>query len=192
MEIQEKRKKLHANYKLNFQRFKKARENDYQIEALIIMESMFEHLTNIFIIRLSSLSKNNKEHFSKLLKPYKRDRKFATLMKKVEWIIEFIDNNNLKNTHMIEKTKEKEELIEAFKTIQEEQDLRNEIVHRIMFSNKTYEEICVTNKKLIESRKRISKYAARLNNYIKTKTKLEDVNEIVSILEKELHISKNS
>ena len=175
-EIKKKKNLLHINYPRYFTQFENAIRDGYQIERLMIIYAIFEHITNLIIVKLASISGEYKTFFSNKVK------KKMKLRCKMQLIRCFVLAHENEILNILEKQIVIDDMVNALDVIDKYHNLRNTVVHRLMINSISDEEIKCVNEDCKNAYKKLKKVIYRENKYIKINGCIE-VDDIVTKLE---------
>lgn len=182
--ISNKEQLLHRNYKTNFDRFKSAKNNGYQIEALLVIFAVFEQVLSNMIVRISSIDNECYLFIKKELRiNSKKTKIFITLHKKIELIRSFMKKNENIVLNIIGKDSKLNELSSSLKKLNDIRIYRNDIVHDLMLRNVDYDEIESINDECVKIYRVLNKTASSIKRFISKNNIDRDVSDISNLLD---------
>ncbi|MBQ6654715.1 MAG: hypothetical protein IJM79_04235 [Erysipelotrichaceae bacterium] len=170
---------LHSNYTKNMDRFNAAMENDSQIEALMILYSVFEQVTSNLVVRLASLSDESHEFFTSEI----GNSRIVSLRQKIRMLKKHIRNNKQTVGVIFKGNEGIDELLSSLEHINQYHDQRNVIAHHLMLSDVDYDELRDINNNLKLEFRILDKNLKRVKSYIEKNGVHADVSDLPSRLE---------
>ena len=169
---------IHKNYKINFDRFNKAFENNFQLEALLIIFAIFEQVTSNILVRLASINEYCNAFIHSNLKS-----KNVTLKLKIDTIRDLLKSKNIDSLIVIKTDKRIVEFLDVLNELDSYRKVRNSLVHGLMLSEMSYEEIIKINIRCKEIYKVLNKNANSIKAYISKNNIEVDMSELSKLLD---------